>query len=149
MGIGLVVLASFGFGCASQPEHAVQSDRRHALESALRFEFDRWDKYFSSSGIDGVTEYIIQDAEFASWLVRQFQGHKPPVVNYDDVYRSGPPLTNCMLWSAKIQIIGNDHATVYVTFYEFPESGGGYIVQLHSEKGLWLVDSDKWSQTGS
>ncbi len=137
-----LVLSGGLLGCATQPQNATYPDRSHVLEAALRYEFDRFDKS-APNVVHGVTKYIIWQSESDSWLAGEFHGHKPPVVSLDDIYRAGATPVHCMFWSAKIQTFENDHAKIYVTFYEPPESYGGYILELHREKRQWIVDSEK------
>lgn len=81
----------------------------------------------------------------SSRLVAAFRDHRPPVVGYAD--RS--PARNWIIWYPEVQAMAGAHATLYVRFSQFPgPGGGGYILELHCEKQRWLVDSEKWSQTG-
>lgn len=139
--LSLAFVLSVGFGCANHSQHTPHSDRAHALETAFRYTFDK----FSSRTRDFPEFVIVEDTEFASWLVSEFRGYKPAVLSTASG-RVSPMFNN---WSAKIQAIGDNHATIWVRFYQFPESGGGYILELHREKRRWIVDSEKCSQTGS
>ena len=145
IGLGLFVMGLCGFGCASRPEYTTQLDRAQALESALRYTFDKFDQH-TRNGPSKYWEYVIADGELASRLVAAFHDHSPPVVGY----AARSPARNWFIWSAAIQAKAGGHATIYVRFSQFPgPGGGGYILELHCEKQRWLVDSEKWSQTGS
>ena len=136
-----LVLCGGLFGCATQSQHTTQTDRAHALEAALRYEFNRWDQATHNR------EHIIEDGESVSWLVREFHNHNPPVFSFANHPKSNADGFS-VWWSAKIQEIGEGHATIYLKFYNWTESQGGYILELRREKRQWIVDSEKDSQTG-
>ena len=141
---GLLVLGLLGFGCATQSQRAMHLKCAQALEAAFRHAFDKFDKY----PYQGV--YVIEAGEFTPWLVSQFRGHRPEVVQA--VVGMTPAKTGggWINWSATVQIMGDHEARIYVRFSYWPgPSGGGYILNLHPEKRRWLVDSEDWSQTGS
>jgi hypothetical protein len=55
----------------------------------------------------------------------------------------------CTLWSSRIQTLENNRAKIYLTFYVWLESQGGYILELHRDPTGWTVDSETFSQTGT
>jgi hypothetical protein len=89
------------------------------------------------------------DGESTGWLLKEFRGHRPPVVGMKEPPHEwvGPKEVgpHVLFWTAYTKTIGNHHATVLVRHFVGIGEPGGAVTVLELHRGIsgWVVGSER------